>query len=133
MNGKGRTFRPLLGVPKLATMCGKTQFTSFSNPFNEAYHPELDITPLCDTEMISKFKSLVGSANWVITLGRFDIAYAVSTLLRYMMTPREGHFKAMERLFGYLAKYSKGHIIIYRLLPVLWMQIMLEIRSHLIL
>ena len=67
---------------------------------------------LCDVEGISKFKSLIGSANWIITLGRFDIAYAVSTLSRYSMAPRLGHFTAMERVFGYLRKHYAGHIVI---------------------
>ena len=83
-------------VPKLAKMCGKGSFQTHRTPFSEDYHPELDVTPLCDAENISKFKSLVGSANWIITLGWFDIAYAVSTLSRCTMAPRTGHFKAME-------------------------------------
>ena len=99
-------------IPKLAQMCGKERFHSHSTPFSDTYHPELDVSPLCDTKTISKYKSLIGSANWIITLGRFDIAYTVSTLSRYTMAPREGHFKAMERLFGYLGKYSKGQIVI---------------------
>ena len=28
------------------------------------------------------------------------------------MAPREGHFKAMERLFGYLCKFPNGHIVL---------------------
>jgi hypothetical protein len=28
------------------------------------------------------------------------------------MAPREGHFKAMKRVLGYLRKYTKGRIII---------------------
>jgi len=99
-------------IPKLAKMCGKEKFTSFKTPFNETYHPELDTSPFCDAEHISKFKSLVGSANWTITLGHYDITYATSTLSWYTMAPREGHFKAMERLFGYLYKFPKGHIVL---------------------
>ena len=99
-------------VPKLAEMCGKKSFPSHSTPFSDTYHSELDDSPFCDAPTISKYKSLLGSANWVITLGRYDIAYAVSTLARYTMAPREGHFKAMERLFGYLNKYAKGHIVL---------------------
>jgi len=99
-------------LPKLATMCGKEQFHSYNTPFEEVHHPELDTSDFCDTETISKYKSLIGSANWIITLGRFDIAYAVSTLSRYTMAPRIGHFKAMERVFGYLRKHYSGHLII---------------------
>ena len=38
--------------------------------------------------------------NWVVTLGHFDIAYAVNTLARYNAAPREGHLHAAMRVFG---------------------------------
>ena len=50
--------------------------------------------------------------NWIITLGRFDIAYAVNTLSRYSAAPREGHLKALMRIFGYLDTYPTGRILI---------------------
>ena len=40
-------------------------------------HPELDDSPLCTPAQASKYRSLIGSANWIITLGRFDISFAV--------------------------------------------------------
>jgi len=93
-------------------MCEKEQFHKYSTPFEESYHPEEDTSDLCDADNISKYKSLLGSANWVVTLGRFDIAYAVNTLSRYTMAPRAGHFKAMERVFGYLRQSADGQIIL---------------------
>ena len=53
---------------------------------------------------------LIGSANWAITLGRFDVHYATSTLGRYNCAPREGHLKAMLRMFGYLKHHMKQQI-----------------------
>ena len=44
--------------------------------------------------------------------GRFDIAYALSSLSRYSMGPSEGHVKAMKRVFGYLREFSNGRIMI---------------------
>ena len=79
---------------------------------HDLYHPETDDTPLLDEEHASKYRGLIGSANWIITLGRFDIAYATMALARFSMAPREGHFKAMKRVFGYLRKYAKGRILI---------------------
>ena len=99
-------------IPKLADMCGKKTFKQAKTPFSDAYHAEIDTSPLCDTEKISRYKSLIGSANWIITLGRFDIAYAVSTLSRYCVAPRDGHFEAMERVFGYLDKFPEGKLVI---------------------
>ena len=99
-------------IPKIAAMCNKKGFRGYKTPFSDTYHAELDTSPLCDTETISKYKSLIGSANWIITLGRFDIAYAVSTLSRYSVAPRERHFEAMERVFGYLGKFPDGKLVI---------------------
>ena len=78
----------------------------------EAYHPEWDDSPLLNAQEHSKFQSLIGCANWLVTLGRFDIAYPVNTLSRYSLAPREGHLRAMMSIFGYLKKWSKGMIII---------------------
>ena len=55
--------------------------------------------------------------NWVITLGRFDIQYAVSTMARYNSAPRSGHLKALIRVFGYLKKFDKGRLLIDPTLP----------------
>ena len=80
-------------LPKLAKMLSIEQFPKSNCPMAEEYHPELDKSPLCPASDITKFKSLLGSANWIIILGRFDIQYAVNTLSRYSNAPREGHLK----------------------------------------
>ena len=46
----------------------------------------------------------------MITLGRFDIQFAISTLSQYSMAPRAGHMLALHRVFGYLDKYPDGMI-----------------------
>ena len=106
-------------IPKLAKMIGIEQFAKKKTPFDDKYHPELDESPLCSPERISKYRSMIGSANWILTLGRFDIAYTLSTLSRYSMAPREGHFQAMIRLFGYLMNYNKGMLVIDLSLPAI--------------
>ena len=99
-------------LPKLAKLCELDDFKKYTTPFHEEYHPELDETPLIPPEKISLYQSLLGSANWIITLGRFDISYATNTLSRYSMAPREGHMHAMQRVFGYLRVLPKGKILI---------------------
>jgi hypothetical protein len=78
----------------------------------EMYHPKTDDTPLLDAIGAAKFLTLVGSANWAMTLGRFNIQYATQMMSRYNMAPREGHLEAMKRVFGYLKKFPKGKIVI---------------------
>ncbi len=96
-------------MSKLETMMNKT-FSTKNSPMSDLYHPETDDSPLLNKEDHSKFRSLIGCANWLITLGRFDINYAVNTLSRFSMAPRQGHLEAMIRVFGYLKKFNKGAI-----------------------
>ena len=97
-------------LPRLTSMCGMAEFKKYNTPFHEDYHPELETTDLLPPLEISKYKSLIGSANWLITLGRFDIQYSISTLSQYSMAPREGHMVALQRVFGYLARHADGMI-----------------------
>ena len=92
-------------------MIGK-EFLQFDTPMSETLHPELDDSPLLDSTRHSQFRSLVGCANWLVILGRFDIAYATNTFSRFGNKPRMGHLKGMIRVFGYLKRYSKGKILI---------------------
>ena len=91
-------------MTKLEDMMSQT-FPLKGSPMAEAYHPKLDDSPLLNSQEHSKFRSLIGCANWLVTLGRFDIAYAVNTLSRHSMAPREGHLRAMMSVFGHLKKW----------------------------
>jgi hypothetical protein len=82
------------------------------SPMVESYHPETDDTPLLDASGTAKYQALVGSANWAVTLGRFDIQYATQMMSQFNMSPREGHLEAMKRVFGYLKKFPKGKLVV---------------------
>ena len=106
----GRTY--IKNVTEKLEQLLECQFKSFKKPMDDHYHPELDKTPLLSPRMASIYRGIIGSGNWLITLGRFDINYAVSSLSRFSMAPREGHFQAAKQVMGYLKKYSKGKIVI---------------------
>ena len=99
-------------VDRLETACGSQEFAKHNSPMAASWHPELDESPLLNAHDHSTFRSLVGCANWLVTLGRFDIAYAVNALSRFSQAPREGHIDGMKRVFGYLKKFPKGMILI---------------------
>ena len=101
-------------VQKLAAMVGVEEFpkSRYKTPMSEDYYPELDETDLCSPLEASKYRSLIGSANWIVALGRFDIAYTTSTLARYSTVPRQGHYKAAQRIFSYLRHFPKGRLLI---------------------
>jgi hypothetical protein len=41
----------------------------------------------------ARYRSTIGCCIWLIDLGRFDIAYAMSAMSRFSMALREGHLK----------------------------------------
>src|SRR5688572_17725095 len=99
-------------IPRLAKSCGITEFKHTRTPFAEEYHAELDESELLSPHHMSFYKILFGSANWIITLGRYDIAYSSNTLSRYSMAPREGHMTALQRVFAYLKQIFKERLMI---------------------
>jgi hypothetical protein len=48
----------------------------------------------------------------MITMGQFDIHYAVNTLSRFSMAPRTTHLQALLRVFGYLKQFPDGQITV---------------------
>lgn len=60
--------------------------------------------------MITRYRILVGSAQWAVTLGQFDIMFAAVAMARYNCLPREGHLQTMLRVFGYLKHHDKAAI-----------------------
>jgi hypothetical protein len=75
-------------------------------------HPEEDESTLLDNKLHRQYQSLIGMAQWLVTLGRIDICYAVSSLSRFCAAPREGHYKRLLRLWGYLKKYPDKAVAI---------------------
>ena len=62
-------------------------FHSPNSPMAEVSHPEIDDSPLLNELDRLKFRSLIGCANWLVTLRRFDIAYFVNAYRRFSMAP----------------------------------------------
>ena len=80
---------------------------SYMSPEDPNYSLELDETPLLGPEQHSQYRMIIRSLNWLVTLGRYDIYHAASTMARYGMAPREGHLNATKRILGYLRAYPK--------------------------
>lgn len=45
--------------------------------------------------------SMIGAAQWIIQLGRFDIAVHVMTISSFRAQPRVGHLERMKRVYGF--------------------------------
>jgi hypothetical protein len=97
-------------VASYERMFGCKPTTKVSSPLEKNNHPELDDSPLLDEDGIRKYQSLIGILQWMVTLGRFDIATAVMTMSGYRVAPREGHLARVRRICGYLHKFKAGFI-----------------------
>jgi len=80
------------------------------SPIVQGDHPELDNSELLDNAGIQIYQSLIGSLQWAIQIGRFDIATAVMTLSRFRACPCQGHLDRVKRIIGYLSKFKHGGI-----------------------
>ena len=58
-----------------------------SSPILKGDHPELDDLEFISEEDKAKYMSMISTAQWLITLGRFDIMIVMSTLSLYSVAP----------------------------------------------
>ena len=91
-------------------MFGCKPKTVYSSPLERGDHPELDVSEELGPEGIKQYQSLIGAAQWLISLGRLDIATAVMTLSSFRVAPRKGHLDRMRRVYGYVSKMRHGAI-----------------------
>ena len=54
---------------------------TFFSPLDHEDHPELDDSLLCGPDDTTKFQSLIGACQWMISLCQFDIAHAYHTFI----------------------------------------------------
>jgi hypothetical protein len=87
-------------------MFGQKPSTKAKSPLEENDHPELDTSEFLDEDYIEKYQSMVGSLQWIIAIGRWDIQTAVMTLSSFRAQPRKGHLERAKRIYGYIAKFS---------------------------
>ena len=63
----------------------------FMNPMDPNYHAEIDNSDFLQGDDVLRYRMMVDSLNWLVTLGRYDIQCTVGTLARHMMIPQQGH------------------------------------------
>ena len=68
-------------------MFGEKPSAKMYSPLEKGDHPELDNSELLDAEGIQQYQSLIGSLQWAISLGRFDIATAVMSMSSFRVLP----------------------------------------------
>jgi hypothetical protein len=66
------------------------------SPIDKDDKPEFDDTPILGPDGIKRYQTLIGAAQWLITLSRFDIAHAIMSLGQFRAAPREGHLERLK-------------------------------------
>jgi hypothetical protein len=74
-------------------------------PIKTDDHPEEDTSPILGNDMHTEYQSIMGMLQWVVSLCRVDICFAVTSLSRFCACPREGHLTRALRVWGYLKNY----------------------------
>ena len=81
------------------------------NPFSAVnYRPELDTSHECSNEQVTLFQNLIGVLRWIVELGRIDIAFEVSSLSKFLASPRTGHLVQAIHIFKYLDIHHSNDI-----------------------
>ena len=87
------------------------------SPLEHGDHPEIDTSEELNETGIKQFQSMIGSLQWAISLGRFDISTTVMTLSSLRVSPRKGHLERAKRTYGYLSKFKNSAIRIRTDIP----------------
>jgi hypothetical protein len=76
-----------------------------STPMSARNHPELNNSPWLNNNKHQKYQMLIGMLNWVVTIGRLDIAFSTSYYLSHFTAcPRTGDLDRALHIFRYLKK-----------------------------
>jgi hypothetical protein len=81
-----------------------------SSPLEQSHHPELDDSLFLRQAKTQQFQSLIGAMQWVVSIGRLDIATAVMSLSSFRAMPRRGHLERAKQIYGYLQKMKETRI-----------------------
>ena len=84
-------------VDAYVRMFGKKPNTSVMSPLEKGDHPKCDTTELLEPEGVTQYQSLIGQTQWAVTLGRIDIATAM-TMSSFRAAPRRGHMDRAKRI-----------------------------------
>ncbi|MGH3053464.1 MAG: reverse transcriptase domain-containing protein, partial [Gaiellaceae bacterium] len=82
-----------------------------STPLENGYHPEICDSPLLNDDEANYYQSLIGVLQWIVELGRIDIAYSVSAMSRFTTMPRESHLRNVLRIFAYLKSHVRSRLV----------------------
>ena len=84
--------------------------TNVHSLFKKSNYPELNDSELFDQTGIQQYQVLIGSLQWAISLGRFDIAITVMTISSFCAILKHEHLDFLQCICGYLTKMKHARI-----------------------
>jgi hypothetical protein len=72
--------------------------------------PEIDTSDELGPDNIKVYHSRIGTLQWAVSLGRFDIQTATMTMSRLRSAPRKGYLERLKRMNGYLRRFKSAAI-----------------------
>ena len=85
---------------------GQKPMQDITSPLEKNDHPELDVSPFLDEKWTQIYQSMIGSTQWTVSTGHFELNSAVITLSRSRATPREGHLARLKRVYAFICKFK---------------------------
>ena len=87
-----------------------TKPKEYTSPLEKGDHPEVDTSEELDANGIKIYQSMIGSLQWAVSIGRFDVHTATMTMSRFRTAPRKEHLERLKRMYGYLKKFRSAAI-----------------------
>ena len=80
-------------------------------PITNGYRPEVDVSPVLNSDDTNFYQSLIGTLRWMVEMGRIDMACEVSVLSSCLAMPRQGHLQQVLNIFAYLKRHHNSRLI----------------------
>jgi Reverse transcriptase (RNA-dependent DNA polymerase) len=102
-----------VAIDNIETRIGaKLEYAKVQLPLESNYKPELDNSPELDDQQTNYYQSIIGVLQWIVELGRIDIAYEVGTMARHAAAPREGHMRNAIHIFRFLKAHMRSRLVL---------------------
>ena len=94
--GPGGEENKIFSKNKYENICVKnrlifnTTLSNYHSPLEGGYDPKLDMSDMLDKEEVSKYRMLMRSMNWAVSLGRIDVMFVANRLAKYFCAPCHG-------------------------------------------
>ncbi len=86
-------------------MFNENPLSKANSPLDSNNQPEVDTSEFLDEDGIQQHQSLIGSMEWAISIGHFDIAVYVMSMSSFRTSPRHGHLDWAKCMVSYLSKF----------------------------